>query len=145
MRFSFHKGQSIFDCYGHAQISYFEFILVADSEPANRRNSKRRGDDVGEGAQLLLGFSNAKRPKGPGVPDTANPCKKDLELEESAGLRQNEQESVRSLPIVMSGPQIDETWAWERSCHEGLLTFHDGKKRWYHCMYCQVLFLLCIS
>lgn len=28
-------------------------------------------------------------------------------------------------------------WAWEESCHEGLLTFHDGKKRWYHCTTCQ--------
>jgi hypothetical protein len=28
-------------------------------------------------------------------------------------------------------------WAWEMSEHEGLLTFHDGRKRWYHCQNCE--------
>lgn len=28
------------------------------------------------------------------------------------------------------GPPDHKDWAWERSCHDGLLTFHDGRKRW---------------
>jgi hypothetical protein len=28
-------------------------------------------------------------------------------------------------------------WSWEPSEHDGLLTFHDGKKRWYHCQKCE--------
>ncbi|KAJ1487901.1 hypothetical protein T484DRAFT_1888271, partial [Baffinella frigidus] len=35
------------------------------------------------------------------------------------------------------GPPDHKDWAWERSCHDGLLTFHDGRKRWYHCTACQ--------
>jgi len=29
-----------------------------------------------------------------------------------------------------SGPPDHKDWAWELSCHDGLLTFHDGRKRW---------------
>jgi hypothetical protein len=119
---------------------YFIFV-VADSEAANRKtgNSKRpKGDDIGEGAALLLGFSNAKRPKGSVGPEITDSCKKDRDFEESAGLSTNDKDYVvRNPPLVLGGPQ-DEAWAWERSCHDGLLTYHDGRKRWYHCMYCQV-------
>jgi hypothetical protein len=113
----------------------------ADSEAANRKNGKSKrphGDDIGEGAALLLGFSNAQRPNGSVDPDAISSCKKEGDFEESAGLSTSNQESVRNLPLVLGGPQMDETWAWERSCHEGLLTYHDGRKRWYHCMRCQV-------
>jgi hypothetical protein len=34
-------------------------------------------------------------------------------------------------------PEGGEGWAWEPSCHAGLLTYHDGRKRWYHCTQCK--------
>ena len=34
-------------------------------------------------------------------------------------------------------PESGEGWAWEPSCHPGLLTYHDGRKRWYHCTQCK--------
>ena len=38
---------------------------------------------------------------------------------------------------VMNPPDSGEGWAWEPSCHVGLLTYHDGRKRWYHCTQCK--------
>lgn len=33
-------------------------------------------------------------------------------------------------PTGDAGPPDQKDWAWEKSCHDGLLTFHDGRKRW---------------
>lgn len=90
---------------------------------------------------MLLGFANAKHQDGSEEKVEGLLNKTEEDREDSVGLSatMNEHESVRNSQIL--GRQMDEGWAWEKSCHEGLFTYHDGRKRWYHCMFCQVVLI----
>ena len=39
-------------------------------------------------------------------------------------------------PPAASGGAPSAVWQWQASEHNGLLTYHDGAKRWYHCREC---------
>ena len=116
------------------------FICPAGSRSADvvSSSTKRpRKDDIGEGAALLLGFANAKSPEESDAHDKAIICKREQDAGESVVPIVNDQDTARN-PVIPGRP-VEEGWAWEKSCHEGLFTFHDGRKRWYHCMYCEVM------
>jgi len=86
-------------------------------------------EDVNAGAALLqlLSTATAMDAKASGKSKAAG-------RSSSGAASAVQQEEVAAM---MNPAESGEGWAWEPSCHTGLLTYHDGRKRWYHCTQCR--------